>query len=197
MIKRIESSTKLSLDQAQSEAGIDESAYDFFTSSIEGGPEALEEEEVEEQRQVSQERQVIKISPIIISKKQVFVLTQIAETDLEAGEGDEEQYVPLTVRGHAEYHPHGERLKVEEELYFYPSSDSGRNPLINLKKIFFICMYMCIARLEDKLPEETEARHLEDEGLYVGKRPPVSWRNYNRLENRLLRQEDKVREASH
>ncbi|XP_065840222.1 coiled-coil and C2 domain-containing protein 2A-like [Oscarella lobularis] len=139
---------------AQSEAGIDESAYDFFTSSIEGGPEALEEEEVEEQRQVSQER-------------------QIAETDLEAGEGDEEQYVPLTVRGHAEYHPHGERLKVEEELYFYPSSDS--------------------ARLEDKLPEETEARHLEDEGLYVGKRPPVSWRNYNRLENRLLRQEDKGR----
>ncbi|KAL7396300.1 hypothetical protein ABVT39_003795 [Epinephelus coioides] len=38
-----------------------------------------------------------------------------------------------------------------------------------------------------KLPENTKPRYLEDEGLYVGERPPVSLTNENILENRILK----------
>lgn len=33
-------------------------------------------------------------------------------------------------------------------------------------------------------------RYLEDEGLYVGERPPVSLTNENILENRILKMEE-------
>uniref|UniRef100_A0A8D3D0Z3 Coiled-coil and C2 domain containing 2A n=1 Tax=Scophthalmus maximus TaxID=52904 RepID=A0A8D3D0Z3_SCOMX len=42
-----------------------------------------------------------------------------------------------------------------------------------------------------KLPENVQPRYLEDEGLYVGKRPPVSQTNKNLLENRILKMEEK------
>ncbi|XP_029003041.1 coiled-coil and C2 domain-containing protein 2A [Betta splendens] len=41
-----------------------------------------------------------------------------------------------------------------------------------------------------KLPENTQPRYLEDEGLYVGERPSVSLTNENILENRILRMEE-------
>ncbi|XP_039985612.1 coiled-coil and C2 domain-containing protein 2A isoform X2 [Xiphias gladius] len=41
-----------------------------------------------------------------------------------------------------------------------------------------------------KLPENMEPRYLEDEGLYVGERPPVSLTNENILENRILKMEE-------
>ncbi|GFT89046.1 coiled-coil and C2 domain-containing protein 2A [Nephila pilipes] len=41
-----------------------------------------------------------------------------------------------------------------------------------------------------KLPEDKEPRNLEDEGFYVGKKPEVSKRNINRLENRLIAQKE-------
>lgn len=40
-----------------------------------------------------------------------------------------------------------------------------------------------------KLPENMKPRFLEDEGLYVGQRPPVSLANENILENRILKTE--------
>uniref|UniRef100_A0A4W6E0K1 Coiled-coil and C2 domain containing 2A n=1 Tax=Lates calcarifer TaxID=8187 RepID=A0A4W6E0K1_LATCA len=42
-----------------------------------------------------------------------------------------------------------------------------------------------------KLPENMKPRYLEDEGLYVGERPPVSLTNENILENRILKMEEK------
>ncbi|KAM6963078.1 coiled-coil and C2 domain-containing protein 2A [Aplochiton taeniatus] len=41
-----------------------------------------------------------------------------------------------------------------------------------------------------KLPENKQPRFLEEEGLYVGERPPVSLTNQNILENRVLKQEE-------
>ncbi|GBN36009.1 Coiled-coil and C2 domain-containing protein 2A [Araneus ventricosus] len=41
-----------------------------------------------------------------------------------------------------------------------------------------------------KLPDGKEPRYLEDEGFYVGKKPEVSKRNINRLENRLVTQKE-------
>lgn len=43
-----------------------------------------------------------------------------------------------------------------------------------------------------KLPENVQPRYLEDEGLYVGKRPPVSQTNKNLLENRILKMEEVI-----
>lgn len=40
-----------------------------------------------------------------------------------------------------------------------------------------------------KLPENVQPRYLEEEGLYVGERPPVSRSNQNILENRILKQD--------
>lgn len=37
-----------------------------------------------------------------------------------------------------------------------------------------------------------EPRYLEDEGLYVGERPPVSLTNENILENRILKMEEVI-----
>ncbi|XP_023810274.1 coiled-coil and C2 domain-containing protein 2A isoform X2 [Oryzias latipes] len=41
-----------------------------------------------------------------------------------------------------------------------------------------------------KLPEKVKPRYIEDEGLYVGKRPSVSLTNETILENRLLKMEE-------
>ncbi|XP_034566120.1 coiled-coil and C2 domain-containing protein 2A isoform X2 [Notolabrus celidotus] len=41
-----------------------------------------------------------------------------------------------------------------------------------------------------KLPDNMKPRYLEDEGLYVGERPPVSLTNENILENRILKMEE-------
>ena len=40
-----------------------------------------------------------------------------------------------------------------------------------------------------KLAENMRPRFLEEEGLYVGERPPVCLTNQNILENRILKQE--------
>ena len=41
--------------------------------------------------------------------------------------------------------------------------------------------------------EGREKRFLEEEGLYVGEKPLVSMRNVNRMEQRILREEQAVR----
>lgn len=46
---------------------------------------------------------------------------------------------------------------------------------------------MIIVPTSVKLPENMRPRYLEDEGLYVGERPPVSLANENVLENRILK----------
>ena len=43
-----------------------------------------------------------------------------------------------------------------------------------------------------KMPEDKPPRNLEEEGIYVGVRPPVPQRNVNKMENRLLGEINKV-----
>uniref|UniRef100_A0A3Q3AMX4 Coiled-coil and C2 domain containing 2A n=1 Tax=Kryptolebias marmoratus TaxID=37003 RepID=A0A3Q3AMX4_KRYMA len=69
----------------------------------------------------------------------------------------------------AEYVGYRKRLQRDSELLFTPSL---RTPT------------------SVKLPENMKPRFLEDEGLYVGERPPVSQTNENILENRILRAEE-------
>lgn len=46
-----------------------------------------------------------------------------------------------------------------------------------------------------KLPENVHPRYLEEEGLYVGERPPVCLTNQNILENRILKQIEVIQET--
>ncbi|XP_041483934.1 coiled-coil and C2 domain-containing protein 2A-like isoform X2 [Lytechinus variegatus] len=71
----------------------------------------------------------------------------------------------------AEYVPLGVREKKEEGYFFVPSIKTVPS--------------------DQKVPENTQPRYLEDEGFYVGVRPDVSQRNQNIMEHRLLQRSDK------
>ena len=51
---------------------------------------------------------------------------------------------------------------------------------------------MLSAPASEKIFDQEQPRYLEDEGFYVGTPPPVPGRNIHKLENRLLKQADKV-----
>uniref|UniRef100_A0A672PN68 Coiled-coil and C2 domain containing 2A n=1 Tax=Sinocyclocheilus grahami TaxID=75366 RepID=A0A672PN68_SINGR len=68
----------------------------------------------------------------------------------------------------AEYIGYSRRLQRERETLFVPS--------------------MRPVPASSKLPENVRPRYLEEEGLYVGERPPVCLTNQNILENRILKQ---------
>ena len=51
----------------------------------------------------------------------------------------------------------------------------------------------CTAPVEEKIFEQEVPRYLEEEGLYVGRKPSVPRRHLNRMENRLLKNKEAVR----
>lgn len=57
-------------------------------------------------------------------------------------------------------------------------------------KIIFHLKSLATVPTSIKLPENVKPRYPEDEGLYVGERPPVSRSNENMLENRVLKTEE-------
>ncbi|XP_030642577.1 coiled-coil and C2 domain-containing protein 2A [Chanos chanos] len=69
----------------------------------------------------------------------------------------------------AEYLGYSRRVQQESGAFFTPS--------------------LRTVPASSKLPENVQPRYLEEEGLYVGERPPVSLTNQNILENRILKQE--------
>uniref|UniRef100_A0A8D0ASE1 Coiled-coil and C2 domain containing 2A n=1 Tax=Sander lucioperca TaxID=283035 RepID=A0A8D0ASE1_SANLU len=72
----------------------------------------------------------------------------------------------------AEYVGYRKRIQQESELLFTPSFRTVPTTI--------------------KLPENMKPRYLEDEGLYVGERPPISLTNENILENRILKMEEVI-----
>ncbi|KAJ4921129.1 hypothetical protein JOQ06_013911 [Pogonophryne albipinna] len=70
----------------------------------------------------------------------------------------------------AEYLRYGQRVEQESKVLFTPSFTSVAAHI--------------------KLPDNMKPRYVEDEGLYVGQRPPVSLSNENILENRILQMEE-------
>ena len=51
---------------------------------------------------------------------------------------------------------------------------------------------MLLAPIEEKILKDKPPRNLEEEGIYVGEKPPVPQRNINKMENRLLGETNKV-----
>uniref|UniRef100_A0A8C8LP92 C2 domain-containing protein n=1 Tax=Oncorhynchus tshawytscha TaxID=74940 RepID=A0A8C8LP92_ONCTS len=69
----------------------------------------------------------------------------------------------------AEYMGYQRRLQSENDFLFTPS--------------------FLTVPASSKVPENMQPRYLEEEGLYVGERPPISLTNQNILENRVLKQQ--------
>ncbi|XP_078612714.1 coiled-coil and C2 domain-containing protein 2A-like isoform X1 [Branchiostoma floridae x Branchiostoma japonicum] len=70
----------------------------------------------------------------------------------------------------AQYVGYQTRVDREKDIYFVPS--------------------MLPVPAEEKVPQDAQPRYLEDEGFYVGERPPVPYRNQNIAEDRLLKEPD-------
>ncbi|KAG2465988.1 C2D2A protein, partial [Polypterus senegalus] len=70
----------------------------------------------------------------------------------------------------AEFHGYNSQLQREREVLYTPSA--------------------LTVPTSQKVPQNMKPRYLEEEGLYVGERPEVSFTNQNILENRLIQQDE-------
>ncbi|GIY79719.1 coiled-coil and C2 domain-containing protein 2A [Caerostris extrusa] len=78
--------------------------------------------------------------------------------------------IEVVQRESASYIPFHIKIEKEKNSFFHPS-------------------YKPVP-IQMKLPEGKEPRNLQDEGFFVGKKPEVSKRSINRLENRLITQKE-------
>ncbi|XP_043080753.1 coiled-coil and C2 domain-containing protein 2A isoform X3 [Puntigrus tetrazona] len=170
----------------RAEAGLptDEEAYNFFTFSFDPEP----------QRQQSR-------------KKRRFRRTEEEE---ESGEEDEEEEEEEEEEGELERDHEGEESETrdedsplvrddEEDLFII---DQSAQDFLEVRRAEYIGYSRRLQREREtlfvpsmrpvpasgKLPENVRPRFLEEEGLYVGERPPVCLTNQNILENRILKQ---------
>ncbi|XP_071499381.1 coiled-coil and C2 domain-containing protein 2A-like [Diadema antillarum] len=149
----------------------EEEAFDFFTRSYDPEPEPAEiasEPPSEDQPGPSTGRDAGKLKPVKEDEEEAEeskpLLSEVF-VDKEAWKLQPSQLMP------AEYVPLGLREDREKGFFFVPS----------IKTV----------PAEQKVPENTQPRYLEDEGFYVGVRPDVSQRNQNIMEHRLLQRPDK------
>ncbi|XP_070764717.1 coiled-coil and C2 domain-containing protein 2A [Enoplosus armatus] len=163
-----------------------EEAYNFFTFDFEPEPQDGSEkisrkrqkqkktgeedrdeeggEEVEEQEdaEVDEDEQ-----DEHVEQSEEAPLVRDEEEDLFVIEQSSQDFLEVKK---AEYVGYRELVQRESELLFTPSFRTVPTSI--------------------KLPENMKPRYLEDEGLYVGERPPVSLTNENILENRILKMEE-------
>eukprot|EP00057_Strongylocentrotus_purpuratus_P020191 XP_011674665.1 PREDICTED: coiled-coil and C2 domain-containing protein 2A [Strongylocentrotus purpuratus] len=159
----------------QSALPTEEEAFNFFTRNFDPEPETAEIK-----TEPSSDDQPGPSTSKGVSKK------PRGEVIEEEGEGEGKESTPLlsevfvdgdmwklqpTQLVPAEYVPLGVREKKEEGYFFVPSIKTVPS--------------------DQKVPENTQPRYLEDEGFYVGVRPDVSQRNQNIMEHRLLQRSDK------
>ncbi|XP_029987360.1 coiled-coil and C2 domain-containing protein 2A isoform X3 [Sphaeramia orbicularis] len=94
-------------------------------------------------------------------------LVQDEEEDLFVIDQSSQDFLEVKKAEYIRYH---KRAEKDRKLLFTPSFQTVQTSL--------------------KLPENIKPRYLEDEGLYVGERPPVSRTNENIMENRILKAEE-------
>ncbi|XP_068581544.1 coiled-coil and C2 domain-containing protein 2A isoform X2 [Cebidichthys violaceus] len=155
-----------------------EEAYNFFTLDFEPDPrdgtkkkrdkprrtaeEDGEEEEAEEQEDAEDD-----IQDENEDQSEGAPLVRDEEADLFVIEQSTQDFLEVKK---AEYVGYRKLVQQESELLFTPSFRTAPTAI--------------------KLPENMKPRYPEDEGLYVGERPPVSPINENILENRILKMEE-------
>ncbi|XP_054458283.1 coiled-coil and C2 domain-containing protein 2A [Anoplopoma fimbria] len=156
-----------------------EEAYDFFTLDFEPDPgEAAEKKSKkrdkqrrthEEDREEAEEQEAAEDRNQGENEDQSeeAPLVRDEENDLFAIEQSSKDFLEVKK---AEYVGYRKLAQHGSELLFTPSFRTVPTSI--------------------KLPENMKPRYLEDEGLYVGERPPVSITNENILENRIMKMEE-------
>ncbi|XP_074523807.1 coiled-coil and C2 domain-containing protein 2A isoform X2 [Halichoeres trimaculatus] len=164
-----------------------EEAYNFFTFSFEPEPEVSskktrrkrqkqkktegEDEDEEEEEEAAEEQEEEDAE----GDNQDEIEDHGEEAPLVRDEGEDlfvieqSSYDFLEMRK-AEYVGYKKLVQRDSEILFKPSFRTVPTSV--------------------KLPVNMKPRYLEDEGLYVGERPPVSLTNENILENRILKMEE-------
>ncbi|KAM6921159.1 coiled-coil and C2 domain-containing protein 2A [Xenentodon cancila] len=161
----------------------DDEAYNFFTYSFKPDPT----DETEKHRRKGQKQK----QTFAKSRDEGAEAEEQEELEEEEGDQDENENQSeeaLLIRNEgdlfisdqssrdflevrkADYVGYRKRLQRDGELLFTPSFRTAPTSV--------------------KLPENMKPRYLEDEGLYVGKRPYVSLTNQNIMENRILESEE-------
>ncbi|XP_061593922.1 coiled-coil and C2 domain-containing protein 2A [Cololabis saira] len=163
----------------------EEEAYDFFTYNFK--PDPIDETEKrrrkkQKQKQASAENRDEDEGAEAEEPEQ----SEIEEDDQDENENQGEEALLIRNDGDlfisdqssrdflevrkAEYVGYRKHIQRNSELLFTPSFRTAPTSV--------------------KLPENMKPRYLEDEGLYVGKRPYVSLTNQNFMENRILKSEE-------
>ncbi|XP_069555398.1 coiled-coil and C2 domain-containing protein 2A [Brachyistius frenatus] len=156
-----------------------EEAYNFFTFNFE--PDPLDETEKISRKREKQRKPAEEDGDETEDQEEVEVdehnqdenqseetpLVRNSEEDLFLIDQSPQDFLEVKK---AEYIGYQKLVQRESELLFTPSFQTVPTSV--------------------KLPENMKPRYLEDEGLYVGERPPVSLTNENILENRILKMEE-------
>uniref|UniRef100_A0A3Q1IF17 C2 domain-containing protein n=1 Tax=Anabas testudineus TaxID=64144 RepID=A0A3Q1IF17_ANATE len=153
-----------------------EEAYNFFTFNFEPDPQEGIERINKKQGKIAQEDRDEDAGDEAEEQEdggnedqsEDAPLVQDAENNLFGIEQSSQDFLEVKK---AEYIGYRKRIQQESEIIFTPSFRPVPTSV--------------------KLPENMKPRYLEDEGLYVGERPPVSLTNENILENRILKMEEK------
>ncbi|XP_068449249.1 coiled-coil and C2 domain-containing protein 2A-like isoform X1 [Clinocottus analis] len=155
-----------------------EEAYNFFTLDFEPDPRGGDEKKGKKgggRRRTSEEDGDDEVAEEQVAAEGDEHEDQSEEAPLVRDEEDNLFAVGPSSRDFlevkkAEYVGHRELVRRQSELLFTPSLRTAPTSI--------------------KLPKNMQPRYLEDEGLYVGERPPVSLTNENILENRVLKMEE-------
>lgn len=121
-------------------------------------------------------------SPLVQDEEDLFVIEQSSQDFLKVTK--------------AEYIGYKKLVQRERQLLYKPSFRTGiiccKSKSVKSCNIpFKLHLYPVVTvPTSVKLPENTKPRYLEDEGLYVGERPPVSLTNENIMEHRILKMEE-------
>ncbi|XP_019381477.1 PREDICTED: coiled-coil and C2 domain-containing protein 2A isoform X1 [Gavialis gangeticus] len=150
-----------------------EEAYNFFTFNFDPEPENIKDETKSKKDRESNREEEVEEQESEISHQEEQDDDEMDEEDHLVKEDElfliEQTVSDFLVVKPAGYESYSEQLKKERDVLFIPS--------------------MRTVPASQKVPTNMQPRYLEDEGLYTGERPTVSFSNQNILENRIIRQE--------
>ncbi|KAM9849276.1 coiled-coil and C2 domain-containing protein 2A [Aulostomus maculatus] len=152
-----------------------EEAYNFFTFNFEPEPQEMVEKT---SRGGRKQRKEGKGSREVVDEQE----------EVDADNQDENQNEDAPLMRDAELF--GIEKSTQDFLEVKKAEYEGYRKLaLRQSELLFTPSFRTVP-MSVKLPENMKPRYLEDEGLYVGKNPPVSLTNENILENRILKMEE-------
>ncbi|XP_067325078.1 coiled-coil and C2 domain-containing protein 2A isoform X3 [Anolis sagrei] len=154
-----------------------EEAYNFFTCDFGPDPEdGGDKTDNKKKATLTMGEKEGEIQGSVLSSQEEQGESEMDEEEHLVGDKDdddlsllEQTVLDFLVFRPAEYESYSARVQKEREIFFIPSMLKVPTSL--------------------KVPENMQPRYVEDEGIYAGRRPIVSFSNQNIIENRILKQE--------